>query len=251
MDEQPADTEGTPADDLGLDGFTNPPDDQGLSLEDLSEAYAQLIDAGDDPYQKVAPPEDADDAAGDAEDETIEQEDETDISPRSILEAMLFVGDATGESLPAKYIASLMRGVSPREIDDLVAELNAIYDEEDCPYQIVSVGAGYTLRLREQFSGLRDKFYGRIREAKLSQQAIDVLALVAYRQPLTTEEVTELRGRPSGAVLSQLVRRQLLRIERPDQKPRKPRYFTTDRFLDLFGMAAVEELPHSQDVDVT
>jgi len=251
MDEEPTNEQGTPPNDLGLEGFTNPPDDQGLSLEDLSKAYAQLIDGGTDPYQNSELPEEFKGEDARAENASFGDDDDVEINPRSILEAMLFVGDIGGEPLTAKYIASLMRGVSPREIGELVAELNEIYDEEDCPYRIASVGVGYSLLLREQFSALRDKFYGRIRAAKLSQQAVDVLALVAYRQPLTTDEVNELRGRPSGTVLSQLVRRQLLRIERPETKPRKPCYFITDRFLDLFGMSGIEELPHSHDIDVT
>ena len=75
------------------------------------------------------------------------------------------------------------------------------------------------------------KFYGRVKEARLSQAAVEVLAVVAYRQPLTRDEIDALRGRPSGGLLAQLVRRQLLRIERPEDRPRQPKYLTTDRFL--------------------
>jgi segregation and condensation protein B len=249
MDHEPPKDESAPPDDLGLEGFAQPSDEDGLSLEELSEAYAQLVDGGDDPYHDSSSPEMP--SAEESEAEADGADDEGDVSPRGILEAMLFVGNPEGEPLTSKYVASLMRGVSPREIDELVGELNAAYEESACPYQIESSGAGYLLKLRDEFAGLRDKFYGRVRDAKLSQAAVDVLALVAYRQPLTTDEVTKLRGTPSGAVLSQLVRRQLLRIERPDEKPRKPRYYTTDRFLHVFGLAAIGELPHSQDIDAT
>jgi chromosome segregation and condensation protein ScpB len=61
--------------------------------------------------------------------------------------------------------------------------------------------------------------------------------------------VEEIRQRPSGALLAQLVRRRLLRIERGEQKPRTPRYFITDRFLELFGLSSVEELPQSPEMD--
>ncbi|MBC8352295.1 MAG: SMC-Scp complex subunit ScpB [Planctomycetes bacterium] len=237
------------AEDLGLDGVSNPLDDQGLSLEDLSEAYAQLVDGGVDPYQgeEVAEVEPDEKDAG----EPIDDLEEVDVTPRSILEAMLFVGSSNNEPLSARLVAGLMRGVSPREIDELVQELNAAYDEQACPYRIVSAGAGYTLQLRPEFGRLRDKFYGRVREAKLSQPAVDVLAMVAYRQPITRDAVNELRGQSSGAVLSQLVRRELLRIERTQENPRTPLYFTTARFLDLFGMASINELPQSQEFDVS
>jgi len=247
-DHEHSENEPTP-DDLGLDGFAKPADDLGLSLEDLSEAYAQLIEGGADPYQLDEIEEDEPDEE-DLGDRGAGPE-EVEVTPRTILEAMLFVGSSNNEPLSARVVAGLMRGVSPREIDELVHELNETYEAEACPYHIVSAGAGYTLQLRPEFARLRDKFYGRVREAKLSQPAIDVLAMVAYRQPITRDSVNELRGQSSGAVLSQLVRRELLRIERTEENPRTPLYHTTDRFLDLFGMASIDELPQSQEFDVS
>jgi segregation and condensation protein B len=60
-------------------------------------------------------------------------------------------------------------------------------------------------------------------------------------------EIEKLRGHPSGAVLAQLVRRDLLRLQRTETKPRQTQYYTTDRFLSLFGLASLDDLPHSQD----
>ena len=219
-------------------------DESGLSLEDLSAAYSQLIERGDNPYEPVPAAEQplpAEEPPSDA----------CEVTPRTILEAMLFVGHPQNEPLTSQQVAALMRGVRPQEIDALVDELNASYEAEGCPYHIVSQGNGYVLQLRDEFSGLRENFYGRVREAKLSQAAIDVLALVAYRQPMTSEEVSQVRGQASGGILSQLVRRQLLRIERPTEKPRTPRFYTTDRFLTLFGLTSLAELPQSQEVDKT
>ena len=237
--------------DLGLDEFANLPEDQGLSLDALSEAYAELIDRGSEPYEPESKEEDAGEAQPEAEDDEGEAADHEscDVTPRSILEAMLFVGNASGEPLTAKHVASLMRGVRAQEIDQLVDELNELYDAEGSPYRIVSAGSGYLLRLRDEYGRLRDKFHGRVREARLSQAAIDVLALVAYGQPVTREEIDRLRGKPSGSLLSQLVRRQLLRLERTETKPRTRQYYTTDRFLDLFGLDSLAELPQSQELD--
>jgi segregation and condensation protein B len=95
---------------------------------------------------------------------------------------------------------------------------------------------------------LRDAFYGRIREARLSQPAIDVLAIVAYQQPVSQAEIDRLRGRPSATILSQLVRRDLLSVERLGGKA-KPAYRTTERFLDLFDLDDVSDLPRSQDLE--
>ena len=118
-----------------------------------------------------------------------------------------------------------------------------------CPYRVVSQGSGYRLALRRTFYPVRNKFYGRVREAQLSQAAIDVLAIVAYQQPLTSEEVSSLRGTPSSHILTQLVRRRLLRIERPPGKQRPAHYHTTDRFLELFGLESLDDLPQAEELE--
>jgi segregation and condensation protein B len=238
---------------LGLDEFGQP-DDAGLSLDELGQAYAALLAKGADPYaeadrdtpeaaaiplpQEVAPPTPSkldDDAFA--------------VTPKAILEAILFVGHPTGEPLTSERIASLMRGVTPAEVDDLVAELSSEYVAAGAPYSIRPVEAGYRLELRPEFGPLRDVFHGRIRQARLSQAAIDCLAIVGYHQPVAVEQINRLRGKPSQAILSQLVRRDLLSLERPAEKKAHPLYRTTDRFLELFGLENLAELPRSQDID--
>ncbi|NQU25829.1 MAG: SMC-Scp complex subunit ScpB [Candidatus Nealsonbacteria bacterium] len=117
-----------------------------------------------------------------------------------------------------------------------------------CPYRAVREGGGYRLALHKAFHGLRNRFYGRVREARLSQAAVDVLALVAYHQPVDSEQISRMRGKPGSHVLSQLVRRGLLRIERPDPTRRTATYWTTDRFLELFSLETLEDLPQSEDL---
>lgn len=243
-----------------------PEEDAGLSLEDLGQAYAALMQTGADPYQepRVIPFHEAETAEGtEGGSEPIQYEpladegrseandDACEVSPRSILESMLFVGNPDNRPLTSEEIAALMRGVTPAEIDGHVQELNAAYSELGCPYEVVSVGEGYVLTLRTEFGSVREQFYGRIREARLNQSAVDVLSIVAYHQPITADEVERLRGRPSGGVLGQLVRRDLLAMERPADSPKKPRYRTTARFLSLFGIDSLADLPRSQDVEAT
>jgi len=169
------------------------------------------------------------------------------ISPLTILEALLFVGCPGDEPLRPERAAELMRGVGPEEIPDLAAALNRRYAAAGCPYHVVLEGAGYRLRIRPEFAGLRDRVLGRSRQARLSQAAVETLAIVAYRQPISAEEVNRLRGVPSGSVLSHLVRRRLLRLERPAHSPRKAYYRTTERFLELFGLHSLADLPQSEE----
>jgi segregation and condensation protein B len=238
---------------LGLDGFIEP-DDQGLSLNELSQAYAALLAQGADPY-----PQETDSALADPllvqakveiklppAEKTAEPPFE--ITPRSILEAILFVGHPSGEPFTSERMAALMRGVRPAEIDDLVCELNVEFKTQGAPYTIESAGPGYRLSLRPEFAALAAAFHGRIREARLSQAAIDILAIVGYHQPVAAPEIERLRGKPNGALLSQLIRRDLLALERPTTKSEAPKYRTTSRFLEIFGLDSLAELPRSHDV---
>ena len=129
---------------MGLSEFYRPDEDEGTSLTDLSGAYAELINSGEDPYQAVESEESAipiEEAENDLQSTqpvsvAITAEEEAELSPRSILEAMLFVGDPTGQPLEAAKVASLMRGVSSQEIDKLVTELNGNYDELGSVFEI-------------------------------------------------------------------------------------------------------------------
>ena len=246
---------------MDLEGFRQSPDDQGLSLDALSGSLANLLGEGSDPYGADVEDDSAEPAQADAAEEAQptrkgmsipaveDANDPCPISPLTILEAMLFVGHPGDEPLSNSQVASLMRGVRPAEIDQYVADLNLNYDEQNCPYRIESVAGGYRMVLRQSQSSLRNVFYGKVRSAKLSQAVIDVLAIVAYHQPIEKAAVDEIRREPSGRLLNQLVRRELVRVERTEDKPRKSLYSTTDRFLDFFGLESLDDLPQSQDFD--
>ena len=238
---------------FGLPTVGRPVDDAGLSLDQLSAAFAEMLSTGDDPYPDGPPSEDGPIAEELASTETdappsASSDSTCEISPRTILEAMLFVGSPTGEPLTSGQVASLMRGVRPAEIDQVVIALNQAYSDRGCPYEILSEGPGYRLALRGAFHRVRDRFYGKARQARLSQAAIEVLSLVAYNQPLSADDINRLRATASGAILNQLIRRELLRLDRSDPEFRRGRYFTTPRFLQLFGLESLDELPRSEDV---
>jgi segregation and condensation protein B len=231
----------------------DPPFDQnpqGISLDELAEAFAQVM--GVEPRRPAEAPaavaEEAPSAAAEAPPpESATVEDPCPINPRSIFEAMLFVGNRDNQPLAPARAAELMRDVEPDEIPTLVDELNRRYTAGGAPYRIIGESNGYRLSLSDEFRTLRNVFYGRIREARLSQAAIDVLALVAYQQPMTGDKIGRLRGKPSSHILAHLVRRGLLCVERPDPKRRTPHYRTTDRFLKLFNLQSLDELPRHED----
>ena len=229
---------------------------QGISLDELARAFSQVMQP-DRPESEETPPEDSTEqeeiaeqlAAEESDGEDVLQADEDPcpINPRTIFESMLFVGNRDNQPLTPRRAAELMRDVSVEEIPPLVDELNRRYDDAGAPYHVVGSGDGYRLSLRQECRSMGNRFFGSAREAKLSQAAIDVLALVAYEQPITGDKIHKLRGKPSRHVLSHLVRRGLLRIERPEPKRRTAYYCTTDRFLRLFNLESLEDLPQSED----
>lgn len=166
-----------------------------------------------------------------------------------IVEGMLFVGKPTGEPMTSREMAAHIRDVSPREVESLIDELNDSYAQTNSAYRIESVEQGFRFGLNPNLESTRQRFHGRQREAKLTPPAIEVLSVVAYRQPINAEEVTRLRGTRSHALLNQLVRRGLLQLDRPEKSPRKPVYLTTDRFNTLFRVGSPADLPSSEDLD--
>jgi segregation and condensation protein B len=165
-----------------------------------------------------------------------------------IIEALLFVG---GPPLTAVRAGETIRGLTPAQFIQAIDSLNKDYRRQGRPYSIRPQDQGYVLTLRPRFRPLVDKLYGGPREARLSPQAIDALALIAYRQPATKEEVDSLRGIESGALLRQLVRRGLITVvQRGESGQRDVSYGTTTRFLELFGLASLDDLPQTQDLQM-
>lgn len=171
---------------------------------------------------------------------------ETPPDPRRIIEALLFVG---GEPLMAARVSEIVRGLTPAQYHQAVADLNRDYRHQGRPYAIVPRGEGHVLTLRPQFRDVVDKLYGGVREARLSTAALDVLSLVAYRQPITRLEIDALRGADSAHLLRQLVRRGLIEVsQRADAAVKDVSYGTTQRFLELFDLKGLDDLPRTQDL---
>lgn len=173
---------------------------------------------------------------------------EEDASPpplRRIVEAMLFVG---GAPLTAARAAEAVRGLTPEQFRDAIDELNRDYRQQGRPYRIQLREHGCELALLPRFRGVQDRLYGSAREARLSPAVLDVLALIAYRQPVSKQEVESLRGVDSGGALRQLVRLGLIAVRRGDSDQREAFYSTTARFLTLFQLRSLDDLPRTLDL---
>lgn len=170
------------------------------------------------------------------------------VKPLRVIEACLFVG---GQPLSAKKLAALLDGNNEAsDIETLIDELNHEYATQGRPYEIRLVDGGYKLALRAEFEAIRSRVYGvGPRDVKLSQDVLEVLALVAYQQPIAHSAVEACKPN-SANVLRQLLRRELISLNRIDQSRNGVEYSTTPRFLQLFGLAHLNELPTPEDLSV-
>lgn len=162
-----------------------------------------------------------------------------------IVEALLFVG---GAPLTAERAAEVVRGLTVEQLRDIIDGLNRDYRQQGRPYRIHLRGQGHELDLQPRFRSVHERLYGSTREARLSLAALDVLALVAYRQPITRQEVEALRGGESASALRQLVRLGLIAVQRGQANQREAAYSTTTRFLALFQLRSLDDLPRTQDL---
>jgi segregation and condensation protein B len=160
---------------------------------------------------------------------------------RSRVEAVLFLAR---EPLSLRKLAQLANLEDGTEARTVLNALRERYDERGCAFQVAQVAGGYQLLSRREFSQwLRRKDVAE-REIRLSPPALETLAVVAYRQPVLRADVEAIRGVACGEILRLLMDRELLRIVgRSEELGRPLRYGTTKRFLEVFGLCNLDELP--------
>jgi segregation and condensation protein B len=158
---------------------------------------------------------------------------------------MLFVG---GHPLALETACAAVRGLTPDRFHEAIDALTRQYRRQQRPYTIQPRDGGFVLVILPTHRGLRERLFGGPREARLGQPALDVLSVVAYRQPVDKAEVDAIRGTDSGSILRYLVRLGLVAVQhRAEAGIRAVRYGTTARFLQVFGLASLDELPRLGD----
>jgi segregation and condensation protein B len=171
-------------------------------------------------------------------------------TPAAIVESLLFVGNKANKPLAADELAGAIRDMSAGEIAGIIDELNATYEQNHSAWVIEVSAAGYRMALREQYQPLRHKYLGRVKATTLSPPALEVLAVVAYRQPIDLATIDRLRESQSQALVSQLVRRGLVARDATQSKRSAATYRTTPQFLTLFGIDSIEQLPRAEEFDL-
>jgi len=134
--------------------------------------------------------------------------------------------------------------------DDLVDEINDDLERSDRPFRIVKIAGGYQFATTPQHGLIVQRLLKARSRRRLTQAAIETLAIVAYRQPITKAEVEAIRGVNSSEIVNSLVEKQLVAMVGRSETPGKPLlYGTTDDFLRIFGLHSLSDLPKLREID--
>lgn len=164
---------------------------------------------------------------------------------RQIVEAILVSAEAP--VTPGRLLA-LFDGLNGRHLREAVDALKAQYEESGSAFTIAEVAGGFQLATRQEYGPWLRKFHDR-NPVRLSQAALETLAIVAFRQPITRAELDAVRGVNSGGVLHTLMELNLVRLTGRSEAVGKPMLFgTTREFLIHFGLKSLADLPKPREL---
>ena len=165
---------------------------------------------------------------------------------KSALEALMYIW---GEPLDVKDAAEAA-GIERSEAMECFKELASEYDQEGRGLMIRQVGNGFQFATRPEYAEEIEKLCTPVKTRKLSQAALEVLAIVAYKQPVTKSEIDSIRGIKCDRVMEGLIKKDLVEERGRSEGIGRPiLYGTTDTFLKLFGFTTLKELPEIEDIE--
>jgi len=163
------------------------------------------------------------------------------------IEALLFASDTP---LSVRKLSSLTGEESTKEIKESILELDRIYRETNRSYTIIEVAGGYQLATLPEFSEIISRLYKGRRKSRLSQPALETLAIIAYKQPTSRVDIEAIRGVNCDGVLSTLTERELIAITGRGEGVGKPYlYSTTRKFLEYLGLKDYRDLPSLDEIE--
>lgn len=175
------------------------------------------------------------------------------ISYSHILEAVLFAADkplAPDQIIATLQITEPELVLREEDVHDIVSELNQSYETSGRVFRIILRGGGYVYATNENMHRWLQVFQHQNAMRKISQSALETLAIIAYKQPITKPEVDSIRGVDSAYVVRQLLEKGLVEVAgRFDGPGRALLYKTTSVFLNHFGLNSISELPKPREIE--
>jgi len=164
-----------------------------------------------------------------------------------IIESLIL---SSPEPLSARRMIDVVDDISAADIEEIVTALNEKYLATDSSFRIRKVAGGYQLYIIEDYAGYVEELHTRRRNARLTRSALETLAIIAYRQPVTKLDIEMIRGVASDSVLHTLLERKLITLSGRAQTIGRPLlYRTTDEFLKYFNLNAIEDLPKMTEIE--
>lgn len=170
---------------------------------------------------------------------------------KNIVEALIFASD---EEITIKEIKDLLDtfriSVSIKEIEASIDELNREYENNGSAFEIINLAGGYIFATKKKYSHFLGKLTAETQKKKLSQSAIETLAIIAYKQPITRSEIEFVRGVNVDYIVNSLLERDLITIKGRADGPGRPiLYGTTTSFLKVLGLNALDDLPKLKEIN--
>ncbi|MDP3143092.1 MAG: SMC-Scp complex subunit ScpB [Candidatus Omnitrophota bacterium] len=164
---------------------------------------------------------------------------------KGILEALLFISD---KPLVLASIQEVIEGIDNQTVQKLMDELRAEYSQRKSGLAINEIAGGYQMSTSAEYTGSVKKYYKSRHKEKLSSPALETLAIIAYKQPLTRLDIESIRGVNVDGVIASLLDKGLIRIAgRKDVIGRPFVYGTTRQFLEYFGLKSLQDLPKMEE----
>jgi len=219
-------------------------DDDDETTTVMAEPDPQHDDDIESRRSATAAAEEPDGAVAEADDDADGAEDAGDIEVNlGLLEALLL---STHHPLTAGKLAELLDLGATKPIRAAIKSLNEQYESTGRSFRIEQVAGGYQLLTLPEFGDALKKFHQREIDAKLTKAALETLAIVAYKQPILRVDVEAIRGVACGETIRNLMEKHLVKIAGRAEEPGRPiLYGTTKRFLELFGLNSLKDLPQS------
>ncbi len=165
------------------------------------------------------------------------------LEAKRVIEALLFASNSPLPFGKVRQIVSEVHPFTPRELLMLIQELKVEYEHQQRAFELVEIAEGFALRTRGSYGAYVDQLLGHKRPEKLSQAATEVLAIIAFRQPITRPQIEALRGVDCSGIVQSLAERNLIEAVGKLESPGRPTlYSVTKQFLQHFGLRSLEEL---------